>query len=47
MTVHVPRGRLPSPLRRFPLDRRYAASTAEELAAFLGATYYPGRSASG
>jgi predicted phage terminase large subunit-like protein len=46
LTVHVPRRRLPSPLSRLPLDRRHAG-TPEELAAFLGATYYPGRSASG
>jgi predicted phage terminase large subunit-like protein len=46
LTLHVPRGRLPSPLSRPPLDRRHAG-TPEELAAFLGATYYPSRSASG
>ena len=44
LTLQVPRGRLPSPLSRLPLDRRHAG-TPEELAAFLGATY-TGRSAS-
>jgi hypothetical protein len=43
MTIHVPRGRIPARAAIAQPEREYLHSSPEELAASLGATYFPSR----